>query len=61
MKPDGVLGLDVLARYFVVLDRDTMRLKLLAPGAASARPYEDWAQVQLTPRGSGNFPSVSGT
>jgi hypothetical protein len=42
-KFDGVLGLDVLARYFVVLDRNAMRMKLLAPGTASFRPYEDWA------------------
>jgi predicted aspartyl protease len=55
-EPDGVLGLDVLAHYFVVLDRDTMQLKLLAPGAASTRPYEDWAQAKLTPRGLRKFP-----
>src|SRR5690348_4917812 len=27
--PDGILGVDVLSRYFVVLDRSTMRMKLL--------------------------------
>src|ERR1700744_2294420 len=36
-EPDGVLGVDVLARYFVVLDRSTMRLKLLPPGSDSAK------------------------
>jgi predicted aspartyl protease len=55
-EPDGVLGLDVLARYFVVLDRHAMRLKLLAPGPASAKPYEDWAQAQLTERPLRKFP-----
>jgi predicted aspartyl protease len=55
-EADGVLGLDVLARYFVVLDRGAMRLKLLAPGPASAKPYEDWAQVQLTARALKKFP-----
>ena len=47
---DGVLGLDVLAHYFVVLDRGTMQLKLLPPDPVSAKPYEDWAQAKLTPR-----------
>lgn len=55
-EPDGVLGLDVLARYFVVLDRSTMQFKLLAPGAASAKPYEDWAQAKLTSRPLRKFP-----
>jgi predicted aspartyl protease len=55
-EPDGVLGLDVLARYFVVLDRKTMRLKLLAPDPASAKPYEDWAQAKLTARPLRKFP-----
>ena len=55
-EPDGVLGLDVLARYFVVLDRNAMRLKLLAPDRASAKPYEDWAQAKLTARPLRKFP-----
>jgi predicted aspartyl protease len=46
--PDGVLGVDVLARYFVVLDRDTMQIRLLPQGADSARPFEDWPQARLT-------------
>lgn len=48
--PDGILGVDVLARYFVVLDRSTMRLKLLEPGAGSARAYSDWREAELIPR-----------
>jgi predicted aspartyl protease len=55
-EPDGVLGLDVLARYFVVLDRSAMRLKLLAPDPASAKPYKDWAQAKLTARPLRKFP-----
>lgn len=54
-EPDGVLGLDVLARYFVALDHDVMRLKLLAPVPACAKPYEDWAQAKLTARPLRNF------
>ena len=53
---DGILGVDVLARYFVVLDRGAMRLKLLPQGEASARPYHGWAQAQLTPRLLKKFP-----
>jgi predicted aspartyl protease len=55
-EPDGVLGVDVLARYFVVLDRSTMRLKLLPPGSDSAKPYLDWAEAQLTSHALRNFP-----
>jgi hypothetical protein len=48
--PDGVLGVDVLARYFVVLDRSTMRIRLLEPGEASARAYDDWPDAKLMAR-----------
>src|SRR4051812_12386312 len=53
---DGILGVDVLARYFVVLDRGTMRLKLLPQGEDSARPYQGWTQARLTPRLLKKFP-----
>jgi predicted aspartyl protease len=48
--PDGILGIDVLARYFVVLDRSSMQIKLLEPGEGSARAYQDWREAALTPR-----------
>ena len=48
--PDGVLGVDVLARYFVVLDRTAMQIRLLPPGADSARSFQEWPQAQLTPQ-----------
>jgi predicted aspartyl protease len=48
--PDGVLGVDVLARYFVVLDREKWQLKLLPPGEASAHGFRGWAQVELLKR-----------
>ena len=54
--PDGVLGTDVLAHYFVVLDRGAMRIKFLPPGEDSARDYADWAQTALVPRPLKNFP-----
>lgn len=53
---DGVLGLDVLSRYFLVLDRNAMHMKLLAPGPDSVRHYEDWAQAKLTARPLRKFP-----
>jgi hypothetical protein len=54
--PDGVLGTDVLAKYFVVLDRGAMRIKFLPPGEDSARDFADWAQTSLVPRPLKNFP-----
>jgi len=54
--PDGVLGTDVLTRYFVVLDRGAMRIKFLPPGEASARDYAGWPQTPLVPRTLKKFP-----
>lgn len=48
--PDGILGVDVLARYFVVLDRNAMRIKLLEPGKASLHEYRGWWEAELIPR-----------
>ena len=49
----------MLARYFVVLDRGAMQLKLLPPGPDSAKPYEDWAEAKLTRRACcGRFPHL---
>jgi hypothetical protein len=45
--PDGVLGVDVLARYFVVLDRASMQIRLLPPGPDSAHAFADWSQAPL--------------
>lgn len=47
---DGVLGVDVLARYFVVLDREKMLLRLLPPGEASARDFRRWSQAEMLQR-----------
>lgn len=43
-----MLGVDVLARYFVVLDRTAMKLRLLPPDAESAEAFKDWPQAPLT-------------
>lgn len=53
---DGVLGVDFLSHYFVVLDRGAMQLKLLPPGEDSVGPYRDWANAKLTPRLLKKFP-----
>lgn len=55
-EPDGILGVDVLSRYFVVLDRSSMRLKLLPPRESSARGYGDWAEAELISRPLKKFP-----
>ncbi len=47
--PDGVLGIDALSRYFVVLDRETLRLKLLPRDSAAAKAYAGWDRMALTP------------
>ena len=54
--PDGILGIDILSHYFVVLDRSTMRIKFLPPGGDSAKAYAGWTKVPLTPRTLKSFP-----
>jgi predicted aspartyl protease len=54
--PDGVLGIDVLSRYFVVLDRASMQLQLLPRDGGAAKDYARWSQVALTPRPLKNIP-----
>jgi predicted aspartyl protease len=54
--PDGVLGMDILARYFVVLDRKTMQMHLLDPHSAQAQAYRDWTAVPLIQRPLNNLP-----
>jgi predicted aspartyl protease len=56
LGPDGVLGVDVLARYFVVLDREKMLLKLLPPGEESARGFARWTRAELMLRSLKNLP-----
>ncbi|MBA2590063.1 MAG: aspartyl protease family protein [Alphaproteobacteria bacterium] len=53
--PDGILGVDILSRYLVVLDRSAMRLRLLPPGTVP-KPYAGWTKVELTPHGLKNLP-----
>jgi predicted aspartyl protease len=48
--PDGVLGMDVLTNYFVVLDRKSMQFQLLDRNSAQARAYTGWTSVPLQKR-----------
>ncbi|HET7086538.1 MAG TPA: aspartyl protease family protein [Rhizomicrobium sp.] len=48
--PDGILGLDVLARYFVILNRAAMTIRLLPPDTSLPPAYAGWWGTELTPR-----------
>ena len=54
--PDGVLGMDVLSRYFVVLDRQAMQLRLLDRDSAQARAYTGWTPIPLQKRALKTLP-----
>jgi predicted aspartyl protease len=47
---DGLLGMDALSNYLVVLDRPGMRLKLLAPDFAEDATFRSWPYLSLTRR-----------
>ena len=53
---DGILGLDVLERYCVVLDRTQQRLRLFPRAAGPPMPYSAWPSVPLLPRSVTAFP-----
>jgi len=55
-EPDGILGLDVLQRYFVVIDRPARRLRLFARAAGAPEPYRSWPHVALQPERLPRFP-----
>jgi len=47
---DGLLGMDALSNYLVVLDRNRMRLSLLTPDSGEAADFRDWPSLSLTRR-----------
>ena len=53
---DGILGIDVLARYMLVLDRANMRFLLLDPDGKDAGDFRKWAGISLKPRPLRNIP-----
>ncbi len=49
LTTDGILGMDTLSRYVLVMDHDTLRLKLLDPGDPDGAVYRRWPSERLTP------------
>lgn len=49
-EPDGVLGLDILRRFFIVLDHADGRVRLYARAADAPQDVLAWPYVALTPR-----------
>lgn len=47
---DGILGIDALEKYILVLDRSQMRLKLISPDDSSPQPWRNWTSVDMQPR-----------
>jgi len=43
---DGLLGMDALSHYLVVLDRARMRLKLLTPDGGEAAEFRSWRRCR---------------
>lgn len=48
LAADGILGMDTLSQYFLVLDHDTLRLKLMDPADPEASTYRQWPSERLT-------------
>jgi hypothetical protein len=47
---DGLLGMDVLSNYLIVLDRKRMRLKLLPTDGGEGAEFRSWPALSLTRR-----------
>ena len=46
---DGILGMDALSHYLLMMDHDALRLKLMDPASADADIYRGWPSAELTP------------
>ncbi len=46
---DGILGMDALSHYFMVMDHDTLQVKLMDPNDPGATAYREWPSERLTP------------
>jgi hypothetical protein len=46
---DGILGMDALSHYFLVMDHDTLQVKLMDPSDPGATAYREWPSERLTP------------
>ena len=49
LAADGILGMDTLSQYFIMMDHDALRLKLMDPAAPEASTYRQWPSERLTP------------
>ena len=47
---DGLLGMDALSNYLLVLDRKQMRLKLLTPNGNDSAEFRNWPSLSLVRR-----------
>jgi hypothetical protein len=46
---DGILGMDALSQYFMVMDHDTLQVRLMDPNDPGATAYREWPSEKLTP------------
>ena len=46
---DGILGMDALSNYFLMMDHDALRLKLMDPASPDTDAYRRWPSAELTP------------
>jgi len=52
---DGILGMDALSHYFLVMDHDTLQVRLMDPADAGATAYRQWPSERLTPYQANNM------
>ena len=46
---DGILGMDALSNYFLMMDHDALRLRLMDPANPGTDIYRRWPSAELTP------------
>jgi len=49
LAADGILGMDALANDLLVMDHETLRLKLMDPAAPGNEAYREWPSATLIP------------
>ena len=49
LNTDGILGIDTLSHYFLVMDHDTLRFRLMDPADSEGAVYRRWPSEKLTP------------
>ena len=49
LAADGILGMDALANDLLVMDHETLRLKLMDPAAPGTDVYRKWPSAELMP------------